>query len=213
MWDRIVRMEYEEILRLKARVALIGECGHASRSAKVGMPTFCGGKDAPPVVNIMEYSHRMLMEGKLRVRANTIKERVTYHDPCNIARSGWIVEQPREILRAICSDFVDMTPKGKDNYCCGGGSGIVSIDEVRKWRTGPAGKIKADQLRATGAKYLVSPCANCKKQLKEVVEDNEIEGMEVVGLHDLLIKAIDFSTAPTYREDIKSQAGDSKEEK
>ena len=195
IWDRIVRMEVAELWRLKGKTILIGECGHASRSAKVGVPTFCG-PDAPPVINIMEYTYRMLMEGKLKLRANAIAERVTYHDPCNIARSGWIVNQPREILRAICSDFVDMTPKGAMNYCCGGGSGVVSIDEVRKWRTGPAGRIKADQLRATGAKYVVAPCANCKKQLKEVIEDNGLTDMEVVGLHDLVLKAIDFGPAP-----------------
>jgi Fe-S oxidoreductase len=191
IWDRIVRMEVAELWRLKGKTILIGECGHASRSAKVGVPTFCG-PDAPPVINIIEYTYRMMMEGKLKLKANTIKDRVTYHDPCNLARSGWIVNQPREILRAICSDFVDMTPKGAMNYCCGGGSGVVSIDEVRKWRTGDAGRIKAEQLRATGAKYVVAPCANCKKQLKEVIEDNGIEGMEVVGLHDLVIQAIDF---------------------
>ena len=48
---------------------------------------------------------------------------------------------------------------------------------------------KAEQLAATGAKYVIAPCANCKKQLREVIEDHQIE-MEVVGLHDLLYKAI-----------------------
>ena len=50
---------------------------------------------------------------------------------------------------------------------------------------------KADQIRRSGAKYLVAPCANCKKQLRELVEDQEID-CEVVGLHDLLYKAIIF---------------------
>ncbi|MCL5276712.1 MAG: (Fe-S)-binding protein [Deltaproteobacteria bacterium] len=193
MWGRIVKMEAAEVARLKARVVLIGECGHASRSAKVGIPNFLG-PDAPPVINIMEYTLKMLEKGKLKLRPDTIKDRVTYHDPCNIARSGWIVDQPRDILKAICSDFVDMTPNGPLNYCCGGGSGTVSIDEIRKWRTGAGGKVKARQLKETGAKYVVAPCANCKKQLREVIEDNGLEGVEVVGLHDLVLKAIDFGT-------------------
>ena len=54
------------------------------------------------------------------------------------------------------------------------------------------GKRKADQIRATGAQYLVAPCANCKKQLKEVCEDNGLDDVEVVGLHDLMLKVIDF---------------------
>lgn len=196
MWDRIVRGELQEIVRLKSKKALIGECGHASRSAKVGMANFCGGRDAPPVVNCMEYALDMMNKGKLKIKGKVIEERVTYHDPCNISRSGWIIEQPREILRAICKDYVDMTPKGLNNYCCGGGGGTVSIDEIRKYRTSANGKRKAQQIRETGAKYLVAPCANCKKQLREVCEDNDLPNVQVVGLHDLLMNAIDFGPMP-----------------
>ncbi len=147
MLDRIVSKEADEVRRLKAKKVLIGECGHASRSAKFFIKTFCGGEDAPEVVNIMEYTARALREGRLRLRPDVINERVTYHDPCNIARSGWIVDQPREILRAICEDFVDMTPRGRDNYCCGGGGGSVSIDEIRPFRTRVGGAAKAEQIR------------------------------------------------------------------
>ncbi len=192
MLCRIVRKEAEELRRLKAEKILIGECGHASRSAKAFIPTFCGGKKAPPVVNIMEYTHKQLLDGKLKVIPDSIQERVTYHDPCNIARSNWIVDQPREILRAICADYVDMDPMGQLNICCGGGGGTVSIDEIRSFRTGIGGRVKADQIKRTGAKYLVAPCANCKKQLREVCEDNGLHDVEVVGLHDLVLKALDL---------------------
>ena len=51
--------------------------------------------------------------------------------------------------------------------------------------------MKAEQIRATGAKYCVAPCANCKKQLRELMEDHGID-CQIVGLHDLLYKAIVF---------------------
>jgi Fe-S oxidoreductase len=191
MLDRIVSKEAEEVRRLKAEKILIGECGHASRSAKYFVKTFCGGRSAPPVVNCMEYTLQALRDGKLNVRAGAIDARVTYHDPCNIARSGWIIDQPREILRAICQDYVEMTPKGSDNYCCGGGGGTVSIDEIRAFRTGIGGATKAEQIRRTGATILVAPCANCKKQLREVCQDHGLDHVEVVGLHDLVLKAIE----------------------
>jgi Fe-S oxidoreductase len=143
------------------------------------------------VVNCLEYAYEQFKAGKIPLKDEKIPERVTYHDPCNIARSGKIVEQPREILRAICEDFVDMAPKGTENYCCGGGGGTVSIDEVRAFRTSDLGKRKVDQLRATGAKLVVAPCANCKKQLLELIQDNDLD-MEVTGLHDLLLRVIDF---------------------
>jgi len=190
--SRIIRKLVGEVRRLKAEKILIGECGHASRSAKAFVPAFGGGKKAPPVVNFMEYTYRMLREGKLKLKPNTIEERVTYHDPCNIARSGWIVHQPREILRAICSDYVDMDPIGTMNICCGGGGGTVSLDEIRRFRTGKAGRVKARQMKETGARIVVAPCANCKKQLKEVCEDNDMKDVQIMGLHDLVLKSIDF---------------------
>ena len=52
------------------------------------------------------------------------------------------------------------------------------------------GKVKADQIRATEADIVIAPCANCKKQLREVCEDHGLDHVRVVGLHDLLVKAI-----------------------
>jgi Fe-S oxidoreductase len=188
---RIAHKVAEEVRRLRGRKILVGECGHATRSAWF-LPTFCGA-EAPPVVNCIQYAWAQLKAGKLPLRDEKIMERVTYHDPCNIARNGRITEEPREILRAICRDYVEMTPNRTQNYCCGGGAGTVSIDEIRAFRTGPMGKRKAEQIRATGAQYVVAPCANCKKQLREVCEDNGLGNVQVIGLHDLLLKVIDFS--------------------
>ena len=181
-----IRAEAE---RLRVGKILIGECGHASRSAKYFYPTYCGGRDALPVINIVEYTHQAWKDGRIRLDPGVITEKVTYHDPCNVARTGWIVEQPRELLKAFCGNYVEMTPNRRDNICCGGGGGTVSIDEIRPYRTSIGGKVKAEQIRATGARYCVAPCANCKKQLRELMQDQEVE-CEVVGLHDLLYRAI-----------------------
>ena len=149
---------------------------------------------ARPVVNILEYTHRAWKEGRIKLDPNVITDKVTYHDPCNLARPGWIVEQPRELMKAFCKNYVEMTPNRRDNICCGGGGGTVSIDEIRPYRTAIGGKVKAEQIRATGAKYCIAPCANCKKQLRELMEDQKVD-CEIVGLHDLLYKAIVFDDA------------------
>ena len=118
------------------------------------------------------------------------------------------MDQPREILKAICADFVEMTPHGTENYCCGGGGGTVSIDEIRTFRTGPLGKRKADQIRDTGAQIVISPCANCKKQLQELCQDNGLEEVEVMGLHDLLLRVVDFGVpAPGAADEVEAGKG------
>jgi Fe-S oxidoreductase len=186
--ERIIKQLLNEVSRLRAGNILIGECGHASRTAHQFVPVF-GGRQKYPVLNFMEYTLDCLRHGKIELDPSIITERVTYHDPCNIARSGWIVEQPREILRAFVPNFVEMAPHGRQNYCCGGGGGLVSVDELHDFRMNVAGRVKAEQIRQTGAEIVIAPCANCKKQLKELVEFYELP-CRVMGLHDLILKAI-----------------------
>ncbi|MBD3401838.1 hypothetical protein GF420_03005, partial [candidate division GN15 bacterium] len=153
--ERIIKQLVAEVTRLRGKSILIGECGHASRSAHDFVPVFAG-PETYPVTNFMEYTLSCIRSGRITLDPTIITERVTYHDPCNIARSGWIVEQPREILRSFVKDYVDMTPSGQDNYCCGGGGGLVSIDEIHDFRMSIGGKVKAEQLRQTGAEICIA---------------------------------------------------------
>jgi Fe-S oxidoreductase len=186
--ESIIKQLVHEVTRLNGKNILIGECGHASRSAHDFVPVFAGNEEYP-VYNFMEYTLDCIKRGKIKLDPDIVTERVTYHDPCNIARSGWIVNQPRQILKSFVKDYVEMMPTGRENYCCGGGGGLVSIDEIHEFRMSVAGRVKAEQLRQTGADICIAPCANCKKQLKELIEYYEIP-CKVMGLHDLILKAI-----------------------
>ncbi len=210
--ERVVNKVDEETRRLKGKNILIGECGHASRTAKTFIPTFCGGKDALPVVSILEYTHKVWKEGRLKLNPDIITEKVAYHDPCNFARNRWIINQPREVLKSFCKNYVEMTPIGDNNICCGGGGGTVSIDEIRPYRTTVGGKLKADQIRKSGCEILVAPCANCKKQLRELVEDQKID-CQIVGLHDLIYKAIVFDESLIEKKEEQPADKDNSAEK
>ena len=188
--ERIIQKLLDEAHRLKAKKILIGECGHAARSARQFIPTFANGRSIP-VVSILEVTSQAIREGKLRLKKDEITERVTYHDPCNIARWGWIVDQPRQLLRGFVNDFVEMTPNSRENYCCGGGGGLVSLDETYNFRMGVAGKTKAKQIQKTEAQIVATPCANCKKQLRELVDYHKLP-VQIVGVHDLVLRAIEL---------------------
>jgi Fe-S oxidoreductase len=97
-----------------------------------------------------------------------------------------------------------MTPKGEENYCCGGGGGLVSIDEIYDYRMKIAGKIKAEQIKKTGAELVVAPCANCKKQLRELVDYYRLP-CRVVGLHDLILQVIEIPGAKSPEERKKER--------
>jgi len=186
--EKVLQKMADEVIRIKGKKILIGECGHASRSAKAFLPSFNRYEEIP-VVNILELTARLIDEGRVQIDTTAVTEKVTYHDPCNIARSGWVVDQPRNIIRSFIKDFVEMMPSGRYNLCCGGGGGTVSINELKPYRMDPAGRKKAEQLKATGADVVITPCANCKKQISELIAHYKLP-MRHAGLHDLIFTAI-----------------------
>jgi Fe-S oxidoreductase len=203
--DRVNNEIIGETRRLKGSKVLIGECGHASRASKFFLPTFNRGEEIP-LINIMELTLDLLEAGKLDLDPDVVTEKVTYHDPCNIARTGWIIEQPRIILRSFVKDFVEMTPNRRHNYCCGGGGGTVSLDEIHKFRMEIGGRTKMEQIRATGAEIVVAPCANCKKQLRELMKYHELP-VQVVGLHDLILRAIRMPNSSGDQQGAADESG------
>jgi Fe-S oxidoreductase len=191
--EKVLNRLLEAADSLKCKTIVIGECGHATKVGLLfqkvyGRPEYQGMK----VKNIIEVSHSFLKEGKLTFDPTKNQETVTYHDPCNLGRGSGLYEQPRELLKSAVMHFVEMTPNRQMNYCCGGGGGLVVVEDLHDWRMSAGGLKKVEQLLATGAKLVCAPCANCKKQIRELVQAHKLD-MEVVGLHDLLGKAIVLS--------------------
>lgn len=180
----------EEAKRLGCQVLMMGECGHAHRVMKFMMEKQAWwGKLPFSIINVMEFTARMIQQGRIQLDRSKNPQPVTYHDPCNFARSCGIIEEPRVILRAACQDFREMTPHGAENWCCGGGAGLSAMDTIRDFRMTVSGKKKLEQVRATGAKFLAAACSNCKRQLTQLMEYHHQE-VTVGGVHDLVSRAI-----------------------
>jgi len=65
------------------------------------------------------------------------------------------------------------------------------MDDTKEFRMDVSGKLKAEQLNKSGADIVVSPCANCKKQISELIAHHGLN-MQRSGLHDLVLKAIQW---------------------
>jgi Fe-S oxidoreductase len=119
------------------------------------------------VRSILEIIAGYIREGRIQLDPSQNPDPVTLHDPCNLVRLGGIVEEQRFILKHAVSHFVEMQPNREKNYCCGGGGGQLAMTRFAQRRL-EAGKIKADQIRSTGAKIVATPCHNCIDQLIEL---------------------------------------------
>jgi Fe-S oxidoreductase len=140
------------------------------------------------MVSIITKIHEYIESGRIKVKPKSCTQPVTYHDPCQIGRNFGLFEEPRDIVKQVCSNFVEMTPNREHNWCCGGGGGVVAEPTLEDMRL-KSGKLKADQIIATGAKVVATPCENCQLQLKSL---NEYYGLDVTikSLLDLVTDAL-----------------------
>lgn len=178
--DRII----SEAKRLKVKEVCICECGTAFRVMKQ-----MSGKQPFKVSSITDVQARYLKEGRIKLDNSIFKEPITYHDPCQIARNAGVIDEPRYILKHLTNDYREMSPDPKYNWCCGGGGGLVALgDETLDFRMKSA-RVKADQVKETGAKILATACENCHTQLSDLSDHYKL-GMEVKFLSSMIADAM-----------------------
>jgi Fe-S oxidoreductase len=172
--------------RLNAGRIVAGECGHGWRTWK--MFTSQLTKPMPyRLTHIQDEVLDCIRDQRLKLDPSANPYPVTLHDPCNMSRACGYIEQPRQIVKAVCEDFREMWPNGDRNFCCGAGSGIL-MDELMDFRM-KASRVKAEQVRATGALTVIAPCAICKAQLPNTMAYWQT-GATVHGLIDMVGYAI-----------------------
>jgi Fe-S oxidoreductase len=186
---RIARRTIQTAEKLGIKQIILAPCGHGFRVLKWEAERYLGEKFPFSVHTIPERVAHYIQTGRLKLKTDTIKERVTFHDPCNIARRGGVVEAPRQIIRALGADFVEMHPHGVANYCCGGGGGLGATSEFGKVRM-TMGKAKAEQIRQTGAKIVITSCFNCLTQIRSLNKEYDL-GIEVKNILELVAYAIE----------------------
>ena len=141
----------------------------------------------------MELFHDYIKDGRIRLKER-LKEPVTVQDPCNVVRSGGLADKNRRLAEFLSQDFRPMNYQGNYNFCCGGGGGAMPMGgEMKKHRL-KGGKIKAEQIRETGAKIVLVPCHNCIDQIRDLSKT-----------YDLGIKAMHFKEAITQCMEIPDE--------
>ena len=177
--------------QLGTRTLVLGECGHGFNANKWRAPEWLAEDEPPRVVSVLEVVAGYIAEGRLRLDPTRNASLTTLHDPCNLARLGGIVDEPRAILSAVVNRWVEMTPNREQNFCCGGGGGQLAMSRYARRRLA-AGRIKAEQVRATGAKVVAAPCHNCIDQLGDLNKEYAL-GVKVTTICELVAGALVWS--------------------
>jgi len=122
----------------------------------------------------------------------TLEAKVTYQDPCRLAKYDRVIAEPRALLGAIPGlELVEMKRTARDALCCGSSS-WVSCSRVNK-------RIQVERLTealATGAGTLVTACPKCNIHLRCAMRDQDVGGsLEITDLVVLLARSMAAESA------------------
>jgi Fe-S oxidoreductase len=189
----IAKRFVDEAKKLGVKEVIISECGHAYKVMNFLYEAWAKEKLPFKIRAVVDVMHDYIKEGRIKLRPGIVIDAVTYHDPCQVGRNGGFYEEPRDIVRMAAKDYREMTPNREKNWCCGGGGGLVAEDEFLDLRL-KSGDKKVEQIRATGAKIVVTPCENCRLQLDSLNQKHNL-GIKISSMMDWVAEAMELPQA------------------
>jgi glycolate oxidase iron-sulfur subunit len=124
----------------------------------------------------------VLAESDLQFRG--LRQSVTYHDACHLAHGQRIRSEPRELLKRIPGLRLVELP---DSELCCGSAGVYNMLEPDI--AAELGRQKAEQIKETGARIVVTGNPGCLMQIARHCRAQELE-IEVVHPVSLLARML-----------------------
>jgi Fe-S oxidoreductase len=188
---RVERLHWETAARLKVKKIVMGECGHAFRGAVYDGPRWLGWKFPPiPMVHAIEFYYDLISSGRIKIKQKSTKH-VTLQDPCNTVRGRGLGDKLRYVVDALCENFTEMSPRYEHNYCCAAGGGIINSGPPWKRSRMLSNKVKAEQMGATGAEIVITPCHNCHSGIEDIIGFYDL-GMHTKFIIDILMETMEI---------------------
>ncbi|WP_456329143.1 (Fe-S)-binding protein [Archaeoglobus sp.] len=135
----------------------------------------------------IEVVHTVSILDKMGVfEKSDITAKATYHDPCHLGRHMGMYEEPRNVIRKLGIDFVEMERNRERALCCGAGGGLRSQFPEISFEIGRQRVLEAME---TGAEYLITCCPFCEYHLSKSAEKlgNKIKVVDLVEIAEKLI--------------------------
>jgi Fe-S oxidoreductase len=168
---------------------IVTTCPHCFNTLKNEYPNLGGHYH---VIHHTQFLKDLLNEGRLKVEGGKFKgKRITFHDPCYLGRANNEYEAPRDLLKKLEVELIEMRRCKSNGLCCGAGGAQMFKDaepgtkEIYVERTEEALEIKPSII-ATG-------CPFCNTMVTDGVKSKEKEGdVKVLDIAEIIVNAEDL---------------------
>lgn len=134
---------------------------------------------------------QLLEEGKIELKKK-LDYRVTFHDPCHLGRYNRGFDAPRDVIKLLGCDLVEMARNRDNSFCCGAGGGRI-------WIPDPVGTEKPSQNRMKeagaieGLDVFIVSCPKDLTMFEDALKTSGFEGKFVVReLIELIDECIEY---------------------
>ena len=166
---------------------IVTACPHCFNTLKNEYPDLGGTYE---VVHHSQMLQDLIDEGKLKLKEGGIfkGKKITFHDSCYLGRANDVYEAPREVIKALDADLVEMKRSRKKGLCCGAGGAQMFKDaepgnkEINIERT--------EEALDTNASIVAAGCPFCMTMMSDGVKNKEKEdSVQVKDLAELISDA------------------------
>ncbi|MEN8666165.1 MAG: (Fe-S)-binding protein [Flavobacteriaceae bacterium] len=168
---------------------VVTACPHCFNTLKNEYPALGGNYE---VVHHTQLLKDLLEEGRLSLQGGVYKgKKITFHDPCYLGRANGVYEAPRELIKKLDAQLVEMKNCKQKGLCCGAGGAQMFKDaepgdkEINIARTEEALEVAPDVIAAG--------CPFCNTMLSDGIKNKEKEAeVPVLDIAELIAQAADL---------------------
>ena len=167
---------------------IVTACPHCFNTIKNEYPSLGGQYE---VLHHTQFLKSLIDSGRLSIQGGQFKgKRITFHDPCYLGRANNIYEAPRELIKKLDAELLEMKNCRKKGLCCGAGGAQIFKDaepgkkEINIERTEQALQTKPDII-AVG-------CPFCNTMMSDGVKNKAEAAVAVEDIAELIAKAKDL---------------------
>ena len=175
-----------EIMNAYEVKKIVTACPHCFNTLKNEYPGLGGNYQ---VMHHTEFLKSLLDEGRLTIEGGKFDgTKITFHDPCYLGRANNIYEAPRDLIKKLEVELVEMKRCKSNALCCGAGGAQMFKDaekgdkEIFVERT--------DDALETNPDIIATGCPFCNTMLTDGIKNVEKESeIKVLDIAEILASA------------------------
>ncbi|MFT5970186.1 MAG: heterodisulfide reductase subunit D [Flavobacteriales bacterium] len=165
---------------------IITACPHCFNTLKNEYPDLGGNYE---VIHHTQFINSLLTDGRLSIEGGAFKgKRITFHDPCYLGRANGVYEAPRELIKKLDAELVEMKRCKTKGLCCGAG-GAQMFKEPEKGNK-DINIERTEEALETKPQFIATGCPFCNTMMTDGIKNKDKEEeVEVLDIAEMIAMA------------------------